>query len=40
MVTIEADVVEVRAAAGDDHLGGEDFTARMAEHFTSQIQQT
>lgn len=39
VVTIEADVVEVRAAAGDDHLGGEDFTARMAEHFTAQIQQ-
>ena len=39
VVTIEADVVEVRAAAGDDHLGGEDFTARMAEHFSRQIQE-
>lgn len=39
VVTIEADVVEVRAAAGDDHLGGEDFTARMAEHFMEQVQR-
>lgn len=39
VVTIEADVVEVRAAAGNDHLGGEDFTARMAEHFVGEIQQ-
>lgn len=39
VVTIEADVVEVRAAAGNDHLGGEDFTARMAEHFVEQIRQ-
>ena len=39
VVTIEADVVEVRAAAGDDHLGGEDFTSRMADHFVEQIRQ-
>ena len=39
VVTVEADVVEVKAAAGDDHLGGEDFTSRMAEFFAEQIQR-
>ena len=37
VVSIDRDVVEVRAAGGDDHLGGEDFTNSCVDHFVEQI---
>ncbi|KAK9995751.1 hypothetical protein SO802_020437 [Lithocarpus litseifolius] len=33
LLTIEKGVFEVKAVAGDTHLGGEDFDNRMVEHF-------
>lgn len=33
-------VMEVRASAGDAHLGGEDFTRTIAEHFATRAGQT
>jgi heat shock 70kDa protein 1/2/6/8 len=33
LLTIEEGVFEVKATAGDTHLGGEDFDNRMVDHF-------
>ena len=33
LLTIEKGVFEVKAVAGDNHLGGEDFDNRMIKHF-------
>lgn len=33
VMTLEGDIVEVVAVRGDAHMGGEDFTWRMMEHF-------
>ena len=35
LLTIEEGIFEVKATAGDTHLGGEDFDNRMAEYFTT-----
>jgi L1 cell adhesion molecule like protein len=35
ILTIEEGIYEVKATAGDTHLGGEDFDQRMVEHFCS-----
>ncbi|OQR88359.1 heat shock 70 kDa protein, partial [Thraustotheca clavata] len=39
LLTIEGGIFEVKATAGDTHLGGEDFDHRLVEHFTSQFQR-
>lgn len=33
VMTLEEDIVEVKAVRGDARVGGEDFTGRMVEHF-------
>jgi heat shock protein 1/8 len=33
LLTIEDGIFEVKATAGDTHLGGEDFDNRMVDHF-------
>ena len=35
----EGSLFEVRSTAGDTHLGGEDFDARLVEHFTKEFQR-
>ncbi|KAH9377160.1 hypothetical protein HPB48_017926 [Haemaphysalis longicornis] len=35
----EGSMFEVRATAGDTHLGGEDFDSRMVEHFVAEFQR-
>ncbi|XP_026331377.1 heat shock 70 kDa protein II-like isoform X2 [Hyposmocoma kahamanoa] len=37
ILTIEEGIFEVRATAGDTHLGGEDFDARLVEHCASEF---
>ena len=37
LLTIDDGIFEVKATAGDTHLGGEDFDQRVMEHFTKQI---
>jgi heat shock protein 1/8 len=39
LLTIEDGVFEVKATAGDTHLGGEDFDQRLMEHFMKEIKQ-
>jgi len=39
LLTIEDGVFEVKATAGDTHLGGEDFDARMMEYFTKEFKR-
>ncbi|MED6143020.1 70-kilodalton heat shock protein [Stylosanthes scabra] len=39
LVTIEHEVFEVRATAGDTHLGGEDFDNRMVHHFVQEFKR-
>jgi len=39
VVTIEEGVFEVKATAGDTHLGGEDFDNRMVEHFVQEFKR-
>ena len=34
LLTIEEGIFEVKATAGDTHLGGEDFDNRLVNHFT------
>jgi heat shock 70kDa protein 1/2/6/8 len=37
LLTIEEDIFEVKATAGDTHLGGEDFDNRMVEYFSREF---
>ncbi|CAI9090578.1 OLC1v1025380C1 [Oldenlandia corymbosa var. corymbosa] len=37
ILTIEAGIFEVKATAGDTHLGGEDFDNRMVNHFVQEF---
>ncbi|CAH9060028.1 unnamed protein product [Cuscuta europaea] len=39
IVTIEKDVVEVKAVNGDTHLGGGDFSNRMVSHFVVEFER-
>lgn len=39
LLTIDGGVFEVRATAGDTHLGGEDFDSRLIEHFSAEFQR-
>jgi len=39
LLTIEEGIFEVKATAGDTHLGGEDFDNRMVKHFLGVIQK-
>lgn len=39
LLTIDDGVFEVKATAGDTHLGGEDFDQRMMEHFVREFKQ-
>ncbi|XP_047983712.1 heat shock cognate 70 kDa protein-like [Salvia hispanica] len=38
VATIEAEIVEVKAVAGDTHLGGQDFDSRMVNHFVKEFE--
>jgi L1 cell adhesion molecule like protein len=40
LLTIEEGIFEVKATAGDTHLGGEDFDNRMVDHFAQQFNRT
>ncbi|XP_005951997.1 heat shock cognate 71 kDa protein [Haplochromis burtoni] len=39
ILTIEDGIFEVKATAGDTHLGGEDFDNRMVNHFTAEFKR-
>jgi L1 cell adhesion molecule like protein len=39
LLTIEDGIFEVKATAGDTHLGGEDFDNRMVDHFVQEFQR-
>ena len=39
LLTIASGIFEVRATAGDTHLGGEDFDNRVVEHFLTEFQR-
>ncbi|XVF83650.1 hypothetical protein PTKIN_Ptkin16aG0507000 [Pterospermum kingtungense] len=39
LLTIEEGIFEVKATAGDTHLGGEDFDNRMANHFAQEFKR-
>lgn len=39
LLTIEDGIFEVKATAGDTHLGGEDFDNRMVNHFVSEFKK-
>ena len=39
LLTIEEGIFEVKATAGDTHLGGEDFDARMLQHFIQEFKR-
>lgn len=39
LLTIEDGIFEVKATAGDTHLGGEDFDNRMVEHFMAEFKR-
>ncbi|AFP65439.1 heat shock protein 70KD (nucleomorph) [Chroomonas mesostigmatica CCMP1168] len=39
LLTIEEGIFEVKATAGDTHLGGEDFDSRLVEHFVAEIKR-
>ena len=39
LLTIEDGIFEVKATAGDTHLGGEDFDNRMVEHFMEEFKR-
>ncbi|KAM4598296.1 heat shock 70 kDa protein-like [Polymixia lowei] len=39
ILTIEDGIVEVKATAGDTHLGGEDFDNRMVNHFVEEFKR-
>ena len=35
LITIDDDIIEVKASSGDTHLGGEDFTQKVVEYLTA-----
>jgi len=37
LLTIEEGIFEVKATAGDTHLGGEDFDERLVNHFAAEF---
>merc|ERR1712136_363547 len=39
LLTIEGGIFEVKATAGDTHLGGEDFDNRMVDHFVNEFKR-
>ena len=39
LLTIEEGIFEVKATAGDTHLGGEDFDNRLVDHFTQEFKR-
>ncbi|TDL24715.1 hsp70-like protein, variant 1 [Rickenella mellea] len=39
LLTIEDGIIEVKATAGDTHLGGEDFDNRLVNHFVQEIKR-
>jgi heat shock protein 1/8 len=39
LLSIDDDLFEVKATAGDTHLGGEDFDTRMVEHFIKEFKK-
>ena len=39
LLTIDDGIFEVKATAGDTHLGGEDFDSRMVNHFMSEFKR-
>merc|ERR1711998_59034 len=39
LLTIEEGIFEVKATAGDTHLGGEDFDNRMVDHFVAEFKR-
>ena len=39
ILTIEEGIFEVKATAGDAHLGGEDFDSRMVDHFVNKFKR-
>merc|ERR1711968_145606 len=39
LLTIEDGIFEVKATAGDTHLGGEDFDNRLVKHFTAEFKR-
>merc|ERR1711975_36178 len=39
LLTIEDGIFEVKATAGDTHLGGEDFDNRLVDHFTQEFKR-
>ncbi|KUL85837.1 hypothetical protein ZTR_07342 [Talaromyces verruculosus] len=39
LLTIEEGIFEVKATAGDTHLGGEDFDSRLVNHFTNEFKR-
>merc|ERR1719440_2356513 len=39
LLTIEDGIFEVKATAGDTHLGGEDFDNRLVNHFTAEFKK-
>jgi heat shock 70kDa protein 1/2/6/8 len=39
LLTIEEGIFEVKATAGDSHLGGEDFDNRMVDYFTQEFKR-
>ena len=39
ILTIDDGIFEVKATAGDTHLGGEDFDTRMVEHFIAEFKR-
>jgi len=39
LLTVEEGIFEVKATAGDTHLGGEDFDNRMVNHFVQELEE-
>uniref|UniRef100_A0A6C0EW64 Uncharacterized protein n=1 Tax=viral metagenome TaxID=1070528 RepID=A0A6C0EW64_9ZZZZ len=39
ILTIDDSIFEVKATAGDTHLGGEDFDSKLVEHFTEEFKR-
>lgn len=39
LLTIEEGIFEVKATAGDTHLGGEDFDNRLVNHFVQEFKR-
>jgi L1 cell adhesion molecule like protein len=39
LLTIEEEIFEVKAVAGDNHLGGEDFDNRLVNHFVQEFKR-